>query len=213
MNRAATVRGIQGALVDHLRSRTQWDEQPAVFTLHQTDEHDVRLMQIPVPEALWLAVGHPPSAVAALAAAGIGLPRHPDGSHLLVNPFAGPLVGVAFRYEAYTLTSDSPHPAVQEASRRRAVGGSVPRFEEIPGRWEQRCMTAVDMDGGRYMASATRTTDTGPGADEPVCHYLAFGNPKRDSMSGNVVDAVIRLLNAVKPLPIRDGGPGKQARG
>jgi hypothetical protein len=35
-------------------------------------------------------------------------------------------------------------------------------------------------------------------------NYLAFADPHRDSLSGNVVDATIRLLNAIKRLPTKD---------
>lgn len=198
-----TVDALKDELVEHLRSRTEWDEQPALFTLHQEGQGDVLLVQIPVPEALWDAGGHPPTVVASIAASVTGLPRWPDGSHLLVAPWAGPLIGAAFRYEAYAVASDSPHPAAQEATRRRTAGGSVPRFKDVPGRTEQRCITAVDVDGGRYMASATRITETELEAAEPVVHYLAFADPKRDTLSGKVVDATNRLLNAVRPAPTK----------
>lgn len=202
------VQAIQQSLAALLRSRTEWDEPPAVFTIQQSGPASVVLVHIPVPTAVWDAHGHPPTAVAALAAVVQQLPRHPDGTHLLVHPRAGKLLGAGFRYEAYTLSSDSPHPAVQEAARRRTAGGSLPRFSDIPGRLEQRCITAVDLDGGRYMASATRINEREPAAAEPVTKYLAFADPKRDSLSGKVVDVTIRFLNAIKPLPVRQGYDG-----
>jgi len=202
-----TVEALKEELAEHLRSRTEWDEQAALFTLHREDRDGVRIEQIPVPEELWSAEAHPPTAVMRLAEGVTGLPRWPDGSHMLVPPWAGQLIGVAFRYEAYAIRSDSPHPAVQEAARRRKAGASVPRFKDIPGRQEQRCMTAVDLDGGRYMASASRIADDGPDATEPVVHYLAFADPKRDTLSGNVVDAATRFLNAVKPVQPAQGRP------
>jgi hypothetical protein len=198
---SAIVREIQTELAAHLRARTEWDELPAVFTLHALGRQGVRIVQVPVPEMVWSAVGHPPTAVATLATVALGLPRQPDGSHPLVMPGAGPLIGAAFRYEAYTITAASDHPVAQEAARRRAAGGSIPRFKDIPGRIEQRCMTAVDLDGGRYMASSARIDESRPDAAEPVVHYLAFTDPKRDSLTGNVVDAVTRLLNVIKPVP------------
>ena len=74
-------------------------------------------------------------------------------------------------------------------------------------------MTAVDLDGGRYMASASRIAEDGPDATEPVVHYLAFADPKRDTLSGNVVDATNRFLNAIKPVPPRHGqGVGGERR-
>ncbi len=189
------------ALTAELRSRTDWDEQPALFTIHRQGATGVRLSPVPIPDDVWTAIGHPPTAVLAVAGLALRLPRHDDGSHLLVMPGAGPLIGAAFRYEAYAITSDSPHPAVQEAARRRRAGGSTPRFEHIPGRVEQRCMTAVDLDGGRYMASSNRIDEAKPDAAEPVAHYLAFGDPKRGRLTGNAVDATLRFLNAIKPVP------------
>lgn len=203
MIRAATVKAIQDELAAHLRSRTEWDEEPALFILHSGENYGAHMAKLPVPEVLWSAVGHPPTAVMRMADRATGLPRWPDGSHMFVPPWAGPLLGVAFRYEAYALSSDSPSLAVQEAARRRTAGGSVPRFKDIPGRMEQRCMTAVDLDGGRYMASATRIAESGQEATEPAVHYLAFADPKRDTLSGKVVDAANRFLNAIKPVPTK----------
>ncbi|MGW1498948.1 hypothetical protein ACWCQW_10310 [Streptomyces mirabilis] len=196
----AATKAIEEQLTGHLRSRVEWDEVPAVFTLHQGDDGSVRLAQLPVPESMWTASGHPPSAVAGLAAVATRLPRYPDGSHPLVRPGVGKLIGAAFRYEAYALVGDSPNPAVQEAFLRRGVGGSVPNFKEIPGRVEERCLTAVDLDGGRYMASSSRIDESEPDAADPNVYYLAFGDPRRDRLTGNVVDAVIRFLNAIKPV-------------
>ncbi|MFI5973546.1 hypothetical protein [Streptomyces sp. NPDC051452] len=193
---------MQTELVDHLRTRSEWDEQPALFTIHETTS-GASLAQLPVPELVWATPGHPPTTVAALAAVALQLPRHPDGSHPLVRPGVGRLIGAAFRYEAYAISGGSTEPAVQEALRRKAVGGSVPRFQEIPGRVEQRCMTAVDADGGRYMASSARIDESMPEAAEPVMQYLAFGDPQRDRLTGNVVDATIRFLNAIKPVPTK----------
>lgn len=199
---SATVETIKSELTSHLLARTEWDEQPALFTVHQADGQGVRMVQVPLPDVVWTAHGHPPTAVAALAAVALQLPRHPDGSHMFVT-HDGPLIGAAFRYEAYAISADSNHPAAREAARRRTVGGSTPRFEHIPGRVEQRCMTAVDLDGGRYMASSDRIDESKLDAAEPQVHYLAFGDPKRDTLKGNVVDATNRFLNAIKPVPAR----------
>jgi hypothetical protein len=201
MINAATVEAIKAQLTGHLRSRTVWDEVPALLTVHQGMLGSARLAEMPVPEWVWSTVQHPPTAVAALAAGLSGMPRFPDGSHLMVRPGFGRLIGIAFRYEAYALSSDSPHPVVQETIRRREAHGSVPRYKDVPGRIEQRCITAVDLDGGRYMASSNRLDESKPDATDPSLHYLAFADPKRDSLSGNVVDVVIRLLNAIKPIP------------
>ncbi|MCI3277501.1 hypothetical protein [Streptomyces cylindrosporus] len=202
----ATVDAIKSELTAHLRSRTEWDELPAVFTMHKGPAGPV-LSEVPVPEVLWVAHGHPPTAVAAIAAAAPRMPRSPNGTHLLVRPLQGPLIGVVFRYEAYALRSDSPNPVAREAARRQQAGGSVPDYKDVPGRIEQRCMTAVDLDGGRYMASSGRIAEGEPDATDPVVHYLAFADPDRDQLSGNVVDAVIRLLNAIKPLPTKGATP------
>ncbi len=192
------VQKIQSLLVDHLAARTNWDEPPELFTIHQRDAGPV-LMRVPVPDELWGAYGHPPTTVANLAAVALQMPRHPNGCHILVVEDA-PLIGAAFRYEAYAISHDSDHPAAREAARRRTAGGSTPHFESIPGRTEQRCITAVDTDGGRYMASASRISDQGPDASEPNVTYLAFSDPRRDRLTGNVVDATNRFLNAVKPV-------------
>ncbi|WP_282700064.1 hypothetical protein [Streptomyces sp. CC219B] len=203
MIREATVEALKAELAGHLRSRTEWDEVPALFTVHQVGGHGVRMVQVPLPEIVWTRHGHPPTAVGALAAVALQLRRCPDGSHMFVTD-NGPLIGAAFRYEAHAIASDSPHPAVQEAARRRTAGGSTPRFEHIPGRIEQRCITAVDLDGGRYMASSNRIDDSKPDAAEPRVLYLAFDDPKRDTLKGNVVEAVNRFLNAIKPAWTKD---------
>lgn len=200
MTATSTPDAVSAELAAHLRSRTQWDELPAVFTLHRSDGQGMRMAQVPVPEWMWTTQGHPPTAVAVLAAIAVRLPRHPDGSHVLVMPDMGPLIGAAFRYEAYALTSDSPYPAVQEAARRRKAGGSTPRFENIPGRVEQRCITAVDLDGGRYMASCDRIDESKPEATEPRTHYLPDSGADGNQMTGSVVDAIVRFLDAIKPV-------------
>lgn len=195
-----TTDAVKTLLADYLRARTEWDEPPALLTLHEVEPGHVHMVQLPVPEAVWFAIGHPPTAVTAIASAATGLPRHPDGSHGFVTAGVGRLIGAAFHYEAYALEDDSPNPAVEETLRRRAAGGSVPRFEHVPGRIEQRCMTAVDLDGSRFMATSSRIDDAEPDATEPVVHYLAFADPRRERLTGNVVDAVNRLLNALKPV-------------
>ncbi|MCM1972292.1 hypothetical protein, partial [Streptomyces sp. G1] len=143
-----------------------------------------------------------PTAVAALAAMALQLPQRADGSHMFVT-HDDPLIGAAFRYEAYAISSDADHPAAREAARRRTAGDSTPRFEHIPGRIEQRCITAVDLDGGRYMASSNRIAESQPDAAEPRVHYLAFGDAKRDTLTGNVVEAITRFFNAIKPVPTK----------
>lgn len=199
----ATVDAIKQKMCAHLRARTQWDELPDLYTLHATGR-GLRMSHIPIPAHLWISYGHPPRAVAALAAQAPTMPRSRNGTHLLVRPHQGPLVGLALRYEAYVIRSDSPNPAAAEAARRREAGGSVPPNKDIPGRLEERCMTAVDLDGGRYMASSSRIADGKPDATEPAVHYHPFGDTSRDKLSGNVVDAIIRLLGAITPLPQRN---------
>lgn len=199
----ATTDAIQEQLNDALQSRTEWDEEPAVLTIHQTPDGEVRMWQMPVPEEVWHAVGHPPTVVARLAAGATLMPHFPDGSHPLVRPGVGRLIGAAFRYEAYALIGDSPNPAVREATRRKGAGGSVPRFKDIPGRTEQRCINAVDLHGGCYMASSSRIDESKPEATDPTIHYLAADDPRRDNLTGNVVDAVTRFLNAIKPAPAK----------
>ncbi|MBP5875683.1 hypothetical protein PV360_37105 [Streptomyces scabiei] len=197
------VEAVRSELAAHLRSRSEWDEQPALFTIHQVHGPGVRMIQVPVPEQVWTTFGHPPTAVVVIADMALGLPRRPDGSHVFVMPDVGPLIGAAFRYEAYAISGDADHPAAREAARRRNAGGSTPRFEHIPGRVEQRCINAVDTDGGRYMASSNRIDESKPDAAEPNVHYLAFADPKRDTLTGNVVDATNRFLNAIKPAPAK----------
>lgn len=194
----ATVQKIQEALTGHLAARTAWDEQPELFTLHQTDAGPA-LVRVPLPADLWSRIGHPPTAVAAVASIAIQLPRHGDGTHMLVLDDA-PLIGAAFRYEAYAISEDSDHPAAREAARRRRRGGTTPHFKDVPGRTEQRCITAVDTDGGRYMASASRISAEGTAATQPNVTYLPFSDPRRHILTGNVVDATNRFLNAVKPV-------------
>ncbi|MET9158267.1 hypothetical protein ABZX56_11115 [Streptomyces parvulus] len=199
MIRLSVVEEVQDVLVGHLAARTAWDEAPALFTIHEQDDGPV-LVAVPVPAFLWESAEHPPTAVFALAYLAPQLPRRPDGTHMLVVG-EGPLIGVAFRYEAYAISEDNDHPAAREAACRRTAGGSTPRFEDIPGRIEQRCITAIDTDGGRYMASSSRLSERSSEALEPKITYLAFSDPARHTLTGNVVDATNRFLNAIKPIP------------
>ncbi|MFF0597881.1 hypothetical protein [Streptomyces antibioticus] len=194
----ATVDAIRDELTGHLRARIRWDEPPGVYTVHHGDGGCVFLSRIPLPDFVW-ELDRPSAVVSNLAVGAAGRGRRPDGTHLMVARALGPLLAVAFRYEAWTVSSDAPDPAAREAALRKSAGGSVPSFKGIPGRSEQRCMTAVDADGGRYMASATRITDGRPEATTPTVHYF----PRTDSrsLSGDVVNAVAQLTNVIKPAP------------
>ncbi|SMF86441.1 hypothetical protein [Streptomyces sp. Amel2xC10] len=206
----ATVDAIRRELTVHLRARTRWDEPPGLYTVHRGAGSRAVLMRIPLPEFVW-EQDRPPILVAELALGAASLPRRPDGTHPLVAHQPGTLLGVAFRYEAWAISSDSPDPAAREAARRRFAGGSVPRFKDVPGRSEQRCMTAVDVDGGRYMASSTRIAANSSTATAPATHYIApAADPVR--ISGNVVNAVTQLLNAIKPLPPQHAAEPRRPR-
>ncbi|MHC3474673.1 hypothetical protein ACYF6T_39100 [Streptomyces sp. 7R007] len=61
----------------------------------------------------------------------------------------------------------------------------------------------MDLDGGRYMVSSSRIDESQPDAAEPHVAYVAFSDPKRDQLTGKVVDATIRFLNAIKPVPTK----------
>ncbi|MET8822316.1 MULTISPECIES: hypothetical protein [Streptomyces] len=47
----ANVQKIREALTGHLAARTAWDEQPELFTLHQTDAGPA-LVRVPLPADL-----------------------------------------------------------------------------------------------------------------------------------------------------------------
>jgi hypothetical protein len=194
MTTATDVDEIRRLLAKELRARTEWDEQPAVYTLHRGPD-GLTLVWTPLPETVWKIHGHPPTALNVLAIGAEKL-RQPNGTHPLLPANVGQLVGAAFRYEAYAINEGSQAPAVQEAVRRREIGGSVPRFRDIKGRIEQRCMTAVGLDGMSYMASADRLTPGGTEAGDPRSDYYL---PLAPQHTGRVVDAVHTYLRAVAP--------------
>lgn len=173
---------------ERLSARTAWDETPEALALRKVSS-GLGWEQLPIPEAMW-HVMEPPVALAAFAhlVAEVGLSIRVPG-----------LVAVAFRYEAFVIASDVS-PQADEAIRRRRAGGSVPRNEHIPGRVEQRIISALDMYGRQYMVAADRQDD----GTAVLSASKALSGSER--MTGRVPSALDALLEGLRPSPTSPGG-------
>ncbi|MGP8302013.1 hypothetical protein ACTPOK_29655 [Streptomyces inhibens] len=172
---------IAAACTEHLDRRTEWDEAPEILGLFGGDGRGLRLEQFPVPMVLWEA--GPPAVMFgryARAVVAFEVRALPD------------LVAVAFRYEAFALSEDLS-PQAAEVLRRRKAGGSVPRNEHVPGRIEQRIVSAVDTQGHHYMITADRMGD---GSAAPAVSKLI---PKGEQVTGRIPDALNELIEALHP--------------
>ncbi|MBY8884806.1 hypothetical protein K7472_08095 [Streptomyces sp. PTM05] len=174
---------VRNMFIGCLDRRTQWDEPPEILIVTQAPGGNLIMGQLPLPAGLW-EVAPPPFVLANYA-------------HLAhatrVRPVRG-LVAVAFRCEAFAISPDVS-PEAAEALRRRNAGGSAPPNKDIPGRVEQRVISAVDIEGHDYMITADRRDDGT--ATAAVCTMHRHGARH----TGRVPDAVNSLLAALRPRP------------
>ncbi len=168
---------------DYLRGRTEWDETPEALVLRDANGTGLAWESLGIPEEAW-AMTHPPVVLAGYAhlAAQPGLINLPQG-----------VVAVAFRYEAFVIAQDTS-PEAAEAIRRRRAGGSAPRNEHVPGRVEQRVITAVDACRREYMVAADRQADGGA----VLSTSKVFAAQK---LMGNVPSALNTLMVAMSSQP------------
>ncbi|TQE30860.1 hypothetical protein Sipo8835_22985 [Streptomyces ipomoeae] len=169
---------------DYLRGRTEWDETPEALVLRDVNGTGLAWESLDIPEAAW-RMAHPPVVLAGFAhlAAQPGLINLPQG-----------VVAVAFRYEAFVIAPYSS-PEAAEAIRRRQAGGSTPHNEHVPGRVEQRAITAVDACGRQYMVAADRQTDGGALLSTSK---VLLGSQQ---LKGNVPSSLNELMGALSPQP------------
>ncbi|MEZ0096026.1 hypothetical protein [Streptacidiphilus sp. EB129] len=136
---------VLACLGEVLAARTGWDEHPDLYLLVGDEAGGVRLEVVELPDEMWAMV--PTPVVPLFLAHAIGL-----------VPDARGLLGVALRYESFSL---GPAAGVRAATvlRRRAQGTWTPPIAEIPGRVEQRIITAVTPQGDVFMVFADRGED------------------------------------------------------
>ncbi|MFJ9617820.1 hypothetical protein [Streptomyces noursei] len=178
---------IAAKCAEHLDRRTEWDEPPEVLGLFAEDDQGLRLERLPLPLEVW-----------EMGPAGVMLGAYAQfvvESEMEALP---DLVAVAFRCEAFALQSDAS-PQAEEAIRRRMAGGSAPRNADIPGRIEQRMLSAVDTDGRHYMSTASRLAD-GSAAPAATKVFTDGQDP-----TGRIPAALDRLIAALRlqPAPSR----------
>ncbi|MER8002083.1 hypothetical protein [Streptomyces sp. NPDC095613] len=176
---------------ENLSQRSRWDERPELLVLERHDDAGLTAQRFPVPDVLWER-RHPAEVLTAVA----------DFCRLSGMVAPADTVAVALRYEAYSISCHSS-PQAAEAIRRRAVGGSVPRNEEIPGRVEQRRITAVDRQGYHYDVAADRQSD---GTAAPPVGQVVSGSVR---LSGRIPDALTAFSLAIDP----NSGAGDGASG
>ncbi|RFU83650.1 hypothetical protein DY218_27470 [Streptomyces triticagri] len=180
MTNVAPPDQVLDALQQLIEARTEWDEAPEVYFLYQ-EWLKVTAKPLPIPTFVWATHPHPPTVLRNIAhtLALAGPPPHADT-----------LIGAAFRVEAFAINSDSTSPRVQEAVRRHQAGGSVPRFEHIPGRVEQRFIQGVDLAGRTYVVSGDRLPDDSMARPRRDC----VEPDGADLLTGNVPDALADFL-------------------
>ncbi|GAA1919918.1 hypothetical protein [Streptantibioticus ferralitis] len=188
MSGSDTESMILAACEEQLARRTAWDEPPELLVVLRTGGAEPKAVPIPVSLAVWDAM---PTAMVVLACA---------ESFTQFGLIAGDsLVAVALRYEGFAITSESS-PQAAEAIRRKRAGGSVPPNAEIPGRIEQRIISARDVHGRHYIASADRRSD---GGATPVVSKVIGA---AQQMTGAIPDALNALIAALRPPTAHQSG-------
>ncbi|MEU7640961.1 hypothetical protein AB0C11_33670 [Streptomyces sp. NPDC039016] len=174
---------IAAKCAEYLDRRTEWDEPPALLGLFAEGDQGLRLERFPLPLEMW-----------EMGPAGVMLGRY---AQLVVESEMEPipdLVAVAFRCEAFALRDDAS-PQAEEVIRRRMAGGSAPRNADVPGRVEQRMLSAVDTNGRHYMTTADRLAN-GSAAPAATEVFTDEQDP-----TGSIPAALDRLIAALRPQP------------
>lgn len=131
-----------------LAGRQEWDEPPGLHVIYR-DGGGVRLGGGLVPAEMW-AMAPPPAILAALAG---DLER---SAPLAASLLPAPALGVAFRYESWSLIV--PEGRAAELAEADAAGREH-RIHAHPDRVEQRAAWAVLRGGAHYSATQSRGSD------------------------------------------------------
>lgn len=171
----ATPEHILGTLTDALARRTRWDEKPGLYTLtDQRRGRSTKLRELRLPDALWAAT--PPALVPFVLAAG-GVTAPPT------------VLGVALRFESFTITNETG-PQARDAMDRRSHGLPAPSNADIPGRQEERCIMALLRSGDQFIVSAHRTP-SGTALPSARQHY---GPADPGRLTGGIVTGLTAFL-------------------
>ncbi len=179
---------IADALVAEIKSRTEWDEAPALYTFY-VESGRCRLAQIPLPEMVW-SLAAPPAVLASFADAGL------DEAVTLQAVAPPGLYGAAFRCEAWEV--DGGKPGTEQ--RRQALADSkARRLNTRPDRVEVRSIYGVDRAGVTYSA-VQRRGETG------VRRSIAYPKPGH-GFAGTIPNALDRLVTSFLgvSMPARKG--------
>ncbi|MFF7966725.1 LuxR C-terminal-related transcriptional regulator [Streptomyces sp. NPDC007903] len=174
---SAEVSAIQEALRTHLHAGR--DAVPELhLILHGSD--GVCLTLVAVEDMLWKTTASLSCVVSRLADVVAERRRRPDGSHPAVPP-SGELIGVALRHDAQEPAQDDRSPSTRQALRR---------------------FMAVDLNGGLYLAVSGLPGEPCDEASEPQLTYRPQGDPRRDEISNDALDACTALLRTLMPEPV-----------
>jgi hypothetical protein len=169
---------VMDTLVAEVKSRTEWDEAPALYFLYLEDGK-CRASALPLPDALW-AVDAPPRVLARLAE-GAG-----DFSALLSSVAPEGLHGAAFRCEAWVVEAGKPGTERYSEAVAASMGR---RLDSHPERVESRCMYAVDRAGATFSATQAR-------GDGEVRESVTYRKPGHPDFTGIIPNALDRLVTA-----------------
>ena len=172
---------IADALAAEVKSRTEWDEAPALYTFY-VESGRCRLSQIPLPEMVWV-LDEPPRVLADFAN-GVASGR-PEEVRLLQAAVPPSLYGAAFRCEAWEIDGGKPG---TEQRRRGIADAQARRLKDRPDRIEIRSIYGVDRAGVTYAVVQRRgETDTR--------RSIAYPKPGH-GFAGTIPNALDRLVTA-----------------
>lgn len=175
---------ILGALTRAVTSRTEWDEEPALYFLY-ADAFGARLSQAAVPYGAW-SRGRPPEVLEEMSYV-LQAGAAEDGSTLaILRPES--LYGMAFRSEAYfAVANERTDPGSGE---RLVADARARRISQRPDRVEIRFIQAVDRDGTFYYVHQRR--DSGEIASD-----VSPGGGDGPQVGGTVPEALMRMAAAL----------------
>lgn len=169
---------IMDTLVAEVKSRTEWDEAPALYFLY-LEAGQCRASALPLPDEIW-AIDAPPRVLAQLAdgageLSGLLSAVAPEGLH-----------GAAFRCEAWVVEAGTPGTERYSEVTAASMGR---RLDTHPDRVESRCMYGVDRAGNTYSATQAR-------GEADVKQSVSYRKPGRPDFSGIIPNALDRLVMA-----------------
>lgn len=183
---------ILGALTRAVTSRTEWDEEPALYFLY-ADGSGARLSQAAVPYGSW-SRGRPPQVLEEISY--ILQEAAAEDVATLVSLRPESLYGMAFRSEAYYATANER--TDPGSGERLEADALARRISERPDRVEIRFIQAVGQDGTFYYVQQRRdngevTSEVFPdGGDGP-------------QVGGTVPEALMRITAALLGAPSERG--------